>query len=126
MLSRRSFVIALTAPALSRYRQQPTHPEPRPGIDGHNVLTAEQLHGYGDDIIEIFNHIREIPQIADGLRCYCGCYRQGLRSLLSCYEGGGMAADCEICQGEGRLVYARFKEGQTLAQIRRAVEARFS
>ena len=128
MLSRRSFVFSLTAAVhVLRPRQQGGHPDPRPGIDGRNVLTAEGLRGYGDDIIELFNHVREMPQIADGLRCYCRCTGQpGLRSLLSCYEGGGMAADCEICQAEGRLVYNRFKEGQTLEQIRRAVEARFA
>ena len=125
MHSRRSFVLALAAPLLHRLRLQAQHPEPRPGIDGRHVLTAQQLRGYGDDIIELFNHVREMPQVADGLHCYCRC-SPPLRSLLSCYEDGGMAADCEICQGEAALAYGRFKEGQTLAQIRRAVEARFA
>ena len=126
MPSRRYFVAALAAPLLLRFQQQQSpHPEPRPGIDGRNVLGPDALRRYGDDMIELFNHVREMPQVADGLRCYCGCHRQ-LRSLLSCFEDAGMATDCDMCQAEARLAYNRFREGQTLAQIRRAVEARFA
>ena len=49
----------------------------------------------------------------------------GNRSLLTCYHEGGMARGCPICQGEGRLAYGRWKEGQSLDQIRRAIDARF-
>ena len=124
MLTRRAFVAALTAPLLV-VRQDP-HPEPRPGIDARDVMTPAQLAGYDAEVIDVFSKIREIPQIADGLRCYCGCAsRAGMRSLLTCFVTGGMAADCEICQSEARLAHRRFREGQTLSQIRRAVEARF-
>jgi hypothetical protein len=103
------------------------HPEPRPGIDASGVLTPEALRadGFGDDVVEVFDMVRQIPQIADGLACYCGCMSMGNRSLLTCYHEGGMAAGCQICQGEGRLAYRRWKEGQTLDQIRRAIDARF-
>jgi len=37
-----------------------------------------------------------------------------------------MARGCLICQGEGRLAYRRWKEGQSLDQIRRAIDARFN
>jgi hypothetical protein len=48
------------------------------------------------------------------------------RSLLSCYEdAGAMAMMCEICQGQGELVVRRGREGQTLAQIRTAINARY-
>jgi len=36
-----------------------------------------------------------------------------------------MAMGCAICQGQARLAHRRFKEGQTLDQIRRATDARF-
>ena len=101
------------------------HPEPRPGIDGSNVLPAEKLGGAAD-LIVLFNGVREMPHIADGIRCYCGCAAvEGYRSLLSCYEGVGMAQHCEVCQGEARLAHRRWKEGQSLGQIRRAIDARF-
>jgi len=124
MFSRRSFVAVLAAPAFVRL--QDPHPDPRPGVDARDVMTAEQLNGYGADVREVFEMVRQIPQIADGLRCYCGCAgREGMRSLLTCFYRGGMATHCEICQAEARLAYRRHREGQTLAQIRRAVEARW-
>lgn len=101
------------------------HPEPRPGVDGSRVLTADQLPPIGD-VVALFDAVREIPHIVDGIRCYCGCAElEGYRSLLSCYEAPGMAQYCEICQGQGRLAHARWKEGQTLEQIRRATDARY-
>jgi hypothetical protein len=103
------------------------HPEPRPGIDASGVISAEALRadGYGDEVVEVFDMVRQIPQVADGLACYCGCMLLGNRSLLTCYYEGGMARGCHICQGEGRLAYRRWKEGQTLEQVRRAIDARF-
>jgi hypothetical protein len=89
------------------------------------VLTAEQLTN-APHLADLFNAVREIPHIADGLRCFCGCARvDGYRSLLSCYEAPGMAQHCEVCQGQARLAHGRWKEGQTLDQIRRATDARY-
>ncbi|MBR9989781.1 MAG: hypothetical protein KFH98_08510 [Gemmatimonadetes bacterium] len=140
-LSRRHFV-GLTAAStvavlIPLYRHRPhallmlgmvrpdVHPDPRPGIDGSNVLTADQLAN-APHLIDVFDQIREIPHIADGILCYCGCaHLDGYRSLLSCYEKPGMAQFCEICEGQGRIAYRRWKEGQTLDQIRRATDARY-
>src|SRR5690606_19192249 len=103
-----------------------THPDPRPGITGEHVLTAGQLHD-AEDMIDVFDGIRAIPHIADGIHCYCGCANiAGYRSLLSCYEGAGMARYCDICEGEGRLAVRRHAEGQNLDQIRRAIDARYA
>jgi len=130
-LSRRAFLAAAPIlvfgsarlPLVVRPRSRRVeHPDPRPGIDAREVLTAEQLAGAKDDVIAVFDMVREIPQIADGIHCYCGC---DLRSLLVCYTGDAMARGCHICQGEGRLAYNRWKEGQSLNQIRRAIDARF-
>jgi hypothetical protein len=100
------------------------HPDPRPDIDGATVLTADQLTA--PHLAELFDAVREIPHIADGLRCFCGCaHIEGYRSLLTCYEAPGMAQYCEICQGQARLAHGRWKEGQTLDQIRRATDARY-
>jgi hypothetical protein len=101
------------------------HPTPREGITAANVLTHEQLAD-APHAIDAFDQIREIPQIADGIRCQCGCADQpGFYSLLSCYEKEGMARFCEICQGEGRLAYRLYKAGDTLDDIRAAIDARF-
>ena len=101
------------------------HPDPRPGIDASKVLTREQLADH-PDAITAFDQVREIPQIVDGIRCSCGCAsREGFYSLLSCYEGEGMARMCEVCQGTGRLAYRLHKQGKSLREIREAVDLRY-
>jgi hypothetical protein len=101
------------------------HPTPRPGITAANVLSHDQLAS-APHAIDVFDQIREIPGIADGIRCQCGCAdTPGFYSLLSCYESEGMARFCDICQGEGRMVYRLHKAGQSLDEIRAAIDARF-
>ena len=102
------------------------HPEPRTGIDSADVLTAEQLSAFPESILEIYEMIREIPHVADGIGCGCGCAAMPhYRSLLTCYHARGLATGCPICQGEARLAYRRHSEGQSLDQIRRAIDARW-
>lgn len=138
MLSRRTFLASACAGVLTlggaprrpsrHHRASPTpgpHPEPRPGVDASKVLTAEALDGDAR-LIELYDGIRAIPHIADGIRCQCGCADvPGYYSLLTCYEEGGMAIWCEICQTEGRMVARLHNAGRTLDQIRAAVDARF-
>ena len=101
------------------------HPTPRPGITGAKVLTATQLEK-SPYVIPIFNAVREMPEVVDGIRCQCGCASMpGYYSLLSCFEGDAMARTCPICQGQGRLVARLHKEGKTLDEIRAAVDAKF-
>jgi hypothetical protein len=112
----------LAPPGLLR-RRQPPHPEPRPGIDASHVLTAKDLADT-PEVIPMFDMIREIPGVADGIRCQCECAGiPGFYSLLSCYEEDGMARHCHICQGVARLVYRSHQLGRTLNQIRAAVDA---
>ncbi|MEO5815072.1 MAG: twin-arginine translocation signal domain-containing protein [Gemmatimonadaceae bacterium] len=101
------------------------HPTPRPGITGEKVLTKAQLEGK-PKLITLFAAVREIPEVIDGIYCNCGCTNPPeFYSLLSCYEGKGMARDCGICQGQGRLAVRLHKEGRTLDEIRAAVDAKF-
>ena len=101
------------------------HPEPRPGIDASRVLKKEEL-GNDAEIIELFDHVRTIPQIVDGIRCPCGCANEpGNYSLLSCYETG-MARFCEICQACGRIAYERHAKGDSLKDIRRHIDGAFN
>jgi hypothetical protein len=136
MTSRRHFVAVLPAAllaALSRARHSASavshvsdHPTPRPGITAAKVLTKDQLGDEHKDAVAAFDMVREIPQVVDGIRCQCGCSAlEGKYSLLSCYEADGMAAHCQICQGEGRLAYRLHKQGKTLDEIRAAIDAKF-
>ena len=103
------------------------HPTPRPGITGAKVPTREQLAGKQQDVIELFDGIRDIPDVVDGIRCQCGCAgSEGFYSLLSCYEGDkAMAKYCRTCQGEGKLALRLHKEGKSLDEIRAAIDAKF-
>lgn len=113
--------------ALPRHRRaRDPHPTPRAGITGAKVATHEQLAGK-PRLIELFDGVREIPEVVDGIRCNCGCsHGEGFYSLLSCYEGkDAMAKDCAICQGQGRLAVRLHKAGKSLPDIRAAVDAKF-
>lgn len=101
------------------------HPVPRDGIDASHVLSEEVLANY-PDAKRAYDSVRQIPEIADGIRCHCGCKDiPGYYSLLTCYEEGMMATMCEVCQGEGRLAYRLHSRGRTLDQIRAAIDARY-
>ena len=101
------------------------HPTPRKGITGAKVLTAAQLTG-APDLVELFDGIRAIPHIADGIGCHCGCADfNGHRSLLTCYEADAMAKSCPICQGEGRVAVRLSKAKKSLDEIRAAIDAQY-
>ena len=100
------------------------HPDPRPGIDGSAVLPRERVAPHA---AELYDRIREIPHVVDGIRCQCGCAGlPGMYSLLSCYGESGMAQYCDICSGEGRLAWELHQEGRTLDEIRAAIDRRFA
>ena len=130
--SRRQFVGTATAaiatmliPRRAFAAQRSPHPTPRPGITGANVLTKEQLASK-PPIVELFDSVRAMPEIMDGIRCNCSCeHPPEFYSLLSCFEGRGMAKDCAICQGQGRLAARLHRAGKTLGEIRIAIDAKF-
>lgn len=102
------------------------HPTPRPGIDASKVLTREQLTEH-PSAAPVFDMVRQIPQVADGIRCQCGCAElPEFYSLLSCYEADGMAQHCVICQGEAKLAFRMHQQGKSLDEIRAAIDAKFS
>jgi hypothetical protein len=103
------------------------HPDPRPGIDASHVPAFDTVMRANAAAVEAFDEARTIPKILDGIRCQCGCSDQeGMRSLLSCYEGDeAMALHCDICRDEARLAYRMKGKGRSLDQIRAAVDARY-
>jgi hypothetical protein len=101
-----------------------THPEPRAGITAARVLPDRRLTD--KTAAPVYAMVRQIPQVVDGIRCSCGCADlEGFYSLLSCYEAGGMAQHCVICQGQARLAYKLHAEGWSLNGIRKAIDAAF-
>lgn len=108
-----------------RRRYGGPHPTPRPGIDASKVLTRDRLteHPAAEPVFEM---VRKIPQVVDGIRCQCGCAElPEFYSLLSCYEADGMAQHCVICQGEAKLAFRMHEQGKTLDQIRAAIDEKF-
>jgi hypothetical protein len=102
------------------------HPAPRPGVDASKVLTRAELteHPAAEPVFEM---VRKIPQIVDGIRCQCGCAElPEFYSLLSCYEADGMAQHCVICQGEAKLAFRMHEQGKSLDQIRAAIDEKFA
>ncbi|MBA3405739.1 MAG: hypothetical protein H0U13_13845 [Gemmatimonadaceae bacterium] len=131
--TRRRFLVELPAAiallvadrGVARARSAPAHPTPRAGITGARVLTRQQLAAT-PKFIPLFDSVREIPQVIDGIHCNCGCTDPPrFYSLLSCYEDTGMARECHICQGQARLAVRLHKEGKSLDQIRSAIDAKF-
>jgi hypothetical protein len=119
------------APACARGERSSTlrpkaHPDPRPGITGANVASANQLAD-APALIPLFEAVRAIPEIADGICCRCGCADlPGYRSLLSCYEGASaMARECRTCQAQGKLASRLAKSGKSLDEIRVAIDRKF-
>ena len=102
------------------------HPTPRKGITAARVVAADAL-GDRKNVREVFEMVREMPQVIDGIHCYCGCADlPDSYSLLSCYEGDGMAKACHICQGEARLAHRLHKAGKSLDEIRVAIDAKYA
>jgi hypothetical protein len=107
-----------------RLDPKPKHPTPRPGITAAHVLPDAKLTDKA--AAPVFAMVREIPAVVDGIRCNCGCAElEGFYSLLSCYEKGGMAQHCTICQGQARLAHRLHADGMSLNAIRRAIDAEF-
>jgi len=75
----------------------------------------------------VFDQVRQIPRMVDGIRCHCGCAEAPDNySLLSCFEGpAAMAQHCLVCQGQARAVFRLSREGKSLAEIRAAIDEEF-
>lgn len=100
------------------------HPAPQEGITGTRVLPAST---FGDDmrLVRAYAAAREMPEVFDGLMCYCECEQNfGHRSLLTCYESEH-AASCDICLTEGTMAAKMHRQGTSLDDIRRAIDAQF-
>ena len=139
-MSRRGFLatcLALPAAAFppmrrscsSSHADRPSaddHPTPRPGIDASRIPPASELRD-AKRAIEVFDQVREIPHIVDGIRCHCGCAKNPNHySLLSCFETrDAMAKDCSGCRRQASYVYTLHKDGKSLDEIRVAVDERF-
>ena len=100
------------------------HPDPRPGVTAERVLPPGLLPD-AQGAVEAYAAARTAPQILDGVFCYCQCARNfGHRSLLTCFESDH-GSGCDICMREAMLAVQLADRGNTLRQIRRAIDEQF-
>jgi hypothetical protein len=100
------------------------HPTPRPGITGAKVLPAS-VFGSDERLVRAYTAARTMPEVFDGLYCYCHCKEDmGHKSLLTCYESEH-AASCDICLAEAEMAAQMHGQGATLEAIRSAIDTRF-
>ena len=108
----------------NRAGRVPLHPEPRPGVTSERVLPPSSLPKT-PGAPEAYAAARSAPQVLDGVFCYCRCARNfGHRSLLTCFESDH-GSQCDICMGEAMLATELAARGNSLVQIRRAIDYRF-
>lgn len=113
--------------AATRVRRQPVpHPTPRRGITAAKLPPKSELADV-PAVAAVFDLVREIPGVIDGIRCNCSCAGStGYRSLLSCYElPDVMAKTCDVCKAQAKLAHRMHKSGKSLDEIRKGIDARF-
>ena len=100
------------------------HPDPRPGVTADRVLPPSLVLNT-PGAAGAYAAARNAPQVLDGLHCYCECARNfGHRSLLTCFESDH-GAQCDICMGEAMLATRLAGQGNSLVEIRRAIDRQF-
>ena len=76
-----------------------------------------------EQVVQAYKAAQQVPQVLDGLYCHCK-ENFNHRSLLSCFQSEH-GASCDICQGEARMAAEMHRQGKSLEEIRRAVDARY-
>jgi hypothetical protein len=116
-----SFVLLV---GTSRRGHAVAHPDARPGVNAERVLPPS-LVPETPGALEAYAAARSAPQLLDALYCHCQCARNfGHRSLLTCFESDH-GSQCDICMGEAMLVTRLAGQGNSLVQIRHAIDQRF-
>ncbi len=110
--------------AMARTASAGHHPTPRPGITGAAVLPAANF-GQDERLVRAYTAARAMPEVFDGLYCYCECKENfGHKSLLICFESEH-GASCDICLTEAAMAAEMHANGASLDAIRQAIDARF-
>ena len=100
------------------------HPAPRPGITGEEVVPHGKYHGH-PRIQSVYRQAAEIPEVLDGLHCYCECgSHSGHYSLLDCFKSDH-GAGCDVCLTSAAIAHEMAREGSSLEQIRDAIDDYF-
>jgi len=100
------------------------HPEPRPGITAEKILPNFAIPR-NPGALEAYAAARGAAATLDGVYCHCDCSKHaGHRSLLTCFESDH-GAFCDICMGEAMMASGMAARGQSLMEIRAAIDRQF-
>ena len=100
------------------------HPDPRPGVTGEKILPNFAIPK-NPGALEAYAAARSAPATLDGVYCHCDCSKHsGHRSLLTCFESDH-GAFCDICMGEAMVASGMAARGQSLMEIRAAIDRQF-
>lgn len=100
------------------------HPTPRPRAEQPKVAPAARYASY-PRVAEAYKMAAAVPDVLDGLYCYCNCsVHAGHYSLLECFETDH-AAQCDVCMSEGTIAYQLKQQGKDLNAIRAEVDRTF-
>lgn len=87
------------------------------------VLPAGQFFGQA---AVGYQAAQQCPEIIEKLFCYCGCDETDQHtSLLDCFTTTH-GADCQICTDEAVIAARMKKEGQSIAEIQKAVDEKYA
>ncbi len=112
-------VVFLTRPAGGSI-----HPTPRPGVTAEKVLPDFAIPR-NPGALDAYAAARRAAPTLDGVYCHCDCSKHsGHRSLLTCFESTH-GAYCDICMGEAMLASGMAARGQSLMDIRAAIDRQF-
>lgn len=114
-------VIAAALFVLVSNRGAGAHPKPRPDASAEDVVHHSHYDAY-PRIASVYRQAARVPQVLDGLHCYCECAsHSGHYSLLDCFKSDH-AASCDICLTEAALADDLSREGKSLDEVRDAVD----
>lgn len=100
------------------------HPTPRQGVTAEEVVPHGQYHGH-PRIQSVYRQAGEIPEVLDGLHCYCECgSHSGHYSLLDCFKSDH-GAGCDVCLTSAAIAFRMNQEGSSLQEIREAIDDYF-
>ncbi|MEK7678835.1 MAG: CYCXC family (seleno)protein [Deltaproteobacteria bacterium] len=106
-------------------------------VAGEKAMTPESIRGgetretmsplyFTGSVRDAYQIAKEIPDVLDGLHCYCECKKNfGHKSLLTCYVDEH-AKHCDLCLNEAFMAGELHRQGMDAVSIRKAVDKRFS
>lgn len=100
------------------------HPTPRINATQLAVMPAAR-YSENPRVAQTYTMAAQVPQMLDGVFCYCYCARTfGHYSLLDCFREDH-ASECDICLNEAMIAYQMTQDGASLDDIRQAVDRQY-